>query len=430
MGGFRLSGPLGAFQAVPHVSIDSGTLNVGPTPPPVILGTPEHPASHGGHHGGHHRHQLDLMLRLFAHRAVSLAKSRRLIDRTIKLHAKVDVLNVEGKVAQAYFATDSSTLTQADKQALMAVYNAYAHVLAGDRLLARRVSMRFVGYADHRGTERHNEPLRLRRAQAVAYCFAALRVEDGYDYKIEEGGPEEPQPGTTGRELVAFRRVDVFAYPALAKPPPKSLPPVAESVLATSRRWKFRFRSNVIAPGIWKLLGSAEAGVSAMFIEICDFDNNIAMLFSYVGGGASVGLGASASSEWEQFESSQPLNILDLIGPVGHIGGALQVAWGPAADGMVLVGPAVKRQADAIWISSSELAGHGVTLNERPKSLHELREVRFHVAAGIDVGYLAPLSQIRKVDEGYAGEWEEEASAATKMRSLVRKIGFYISLLR
>lgn len=442
MSGLRIPGPTCLYLSLAPPRNDPGTLHPSATPRPGTVGSvggstltaSPHADAHQvasdlnrseGPTSGHvvtsrvHKHihsasRLDHLLRKFAKQA---ARYNRQVDRTIERHSKLDLKNIEGRVAQIFFATDSSTLSRDDKQTLLGVYNTYTKVMQ-----LARVNMRFVGYADYRGTEKHNQKLSQQRAEAVAAYFEPMRSSSNYTYKIDaKGESEQPQTGTTGRELVNFRRVDVYAYPTLEKPPPKPEP--SGGGLATSKRWKWRFKTNAVWPAKTvpelKVIGF---GPALAFIEICDFDNKIAMTFTYSGYGPSIGGGASWGGEWDQFETTAPLNILDFIGPVFHMGGAVQLGTGPAVDMLVLGGPAM-RDADAVtlWALESSSTGYTGELFHH----HHIKPKPFP-ALGADFGFLARLSAPERVEEDYAEEWEAESHVRKRvghLRDSARRLG-------
>jgi outer membrane protein OmpA-like peptidoglycan-associated protein len=400
--------------------IDNGTMSRVATPPPVTLGGSTHAATlvQGRER---HRHRLatsnadhpategrpgyatlDSMLKAFAHRA---RKYKRSLD-TIERHSKLDLRNVEGKVAQIFFPTDSSALSPDDKSALQHVYNTYVKVLQ-----LSRVNMRFVGYADQRGTEKHNLSLSKRRAEAVAAYFEPLRHDSNYRFDVDpRGESEQPQEGTNARELAGHRRVDVFAFPTLAKPPPP--PPPAERVLASSKRWKWR--------SLQSLSVDLYAGIR---LEFVDFDNNLSMIYSYAGAGPSLGSGVTwQPSDWDQFEADAPLAFLDLTGPAMHFGATAAINLGVGGDVLVLSGPALKvRGAGAVVLVS--VGGSSGTLTVEHK-----KGKRGPYSIGVDFGSIGPTGQVKRVPAGYAGDWQAKSRFATDVDAITKRLRDYLSV--
>lgn len=81
--------------------------------------------------------------------------------------SKANLMDHEGKVATIYFATNQATLGADDIRAINEVYNMY-HKYTDPR----KVTLRFVGYADLRGGEKYNYDLALKRARRVALSFS------------------------------------------------------------------------------------------------------------------------------------------------------------------------------------------------------------------------------------------------------------------
>lgn len=115
-------------------------------------------------------------------------------------------------MASIYFATDESSLDNQDRQVLAEVYNYYRKVLE-----LRQVQLLFIGYADYRGTEKHNLRLGHKRAEAVSKYFSPLASSLNYSWGHSEG-VVPGQIGSTSKELSPYRRVDIIASP-VRKPP-------------------------------------------------------------------------------------------------------------------------------------------------------------------------------------------------------------------
>ena len=137
-------------------------------------------------------------------------------------------------VSSIYFPTNSSSLDDQDGAVLGALARDYqAH------LIDNSLKLHFHGFADHRGTEIHNEALSERRARAVAGEMAGLFGEFTSNYREGEvlGGGEIPDPGQSSAELNRFRRVDIYLdqriprpVPPVPQPTPKPVAPGANCI--------------------------------------------------------------------------------------------------------------------------------------------------------------------------------------------------------
>lgn len=112
-------------------------------------------------------------------------------------------------VASVHFPTNRTALDGQDLAILDEVVQRYRMVLLG-----RRVTLRAIGYADHRGASRRNRSLGLGRARAVLrYLDAALGGARFYSsYPALSQGEDQAVQGTTDRRVLALdRRVDVYS---------------------------------------------------------------------------------------------------------------------------------------------------------------------------------------------------------------------------
>jgi outer membrane protein OmpA-like peptidoglycan-associated protein len=279
----------------------------------------------------------------------------------------------EGLVAQIYFATDESSLDKSDKRELLKIYNYYAALLfkQGLRRETPKVHIKFVGYADIRGSEGHNVGLSERRANAVAGYFEGFRASNRYTQGIVAmGSSERPQEVVTGhgsvsRQLNPFRRVDVIARPVLTKvPEPK--PVVFHDPV--SKDWALRLRGNLgysktveklfkKLPGetlkqIVKHIPELGLGYNVMLVEIVDLTNRVAMIYTFEGISLSVGWDlnfGTDSSEWCYVSTTSPIHVQDFEGHARHTGGAAQPGYGYAFDYIQFFGP-MGHGADSVYL--------------------------------------------------------------------------------
>ena len=247
----------------------------------------------------------------------------------------------EGLVAQIYFATDESTLDAQDKAELLKVYNYYVRLLEGPSLRTYKVRFRFVGFADFRGTEKHNVGLSEKRARAVSEYFSPLRSSPNYSQGIVGMGASEhpqnisPGGGPASKQLNPYRRVDVMARPVLSEvtDPPLVDPPPDPG----SRSWAFRI--------IDSAAGSIVVGGAIARLEIIDLTHQLGMVFTFKAFALALGakLSAGRSSGWCYVMTPRSLTFDDFEGSADHINGALMFGYGYSVDGFVLWGPMENR---------------------------------------------------------------------------------------
>ena len=295
----------------------------------------------GGFHG-HHKPDSRMRKELERSRddAQDVSRSYIVFDKNTSL--KIE--DREGLVAQVYFATDQSNLDASDKNALLQVYNYYAHLLTGPalRIERPRVHFRLVGYADYRGGERRNLNLSSKRAETVAEYFSPLKKSPNFSQGIVAmGESEQPQTVTPGRgsisaQLNHYRRVDVLAKPVLTKVP---TPPTRPASAPTgSRYWAIRLVDSVgVSVGL--------VGAYTARLEIVDMTHHMAMIFRFKAVGASKGMSVGASidsSKWQYVTVPQHLTFDDFVGHADHIGESVACLYGYSVDRFVLHGPLKK----------------------------------------------------------------------------------------
>jgi len=313
-----------------------------PGSPFVAARARRHPL--GPLHGVHGQSQPDRQMRdgLKRHRdeAQGLSRSYIVYDKGTRLQIE----DREGLVAQIFFATDQSDLDTSDRNALLQVYNYYSHLLVGPALRRERprVHFKFVGYADYRGSEKHNLNLSGERAAAVAEYFSPLKSSPTFSQGlVAMGEAEHPQAVTPGggsvsAQLNRYRRVDVIARPVLTKVPDP--PPIVVPSATGSLYWAIRL---IDSAGLSVLAGGYVAR-----LEIVDMTNQMAMTFLFrsldvaIGGtvGASSDLWPDAKS-WQYITSREPLTFDDFVGSAAHFGRSAAFGYGYSADQFILLGP-------------------------------------------------------------------------------------------
>jgi outer membrane protein OmpA-like peptidoglycan-associated protein len=292
--------------------------------------------------------------------------------RLVQGKSKSDLHEPRGRIASIYFATDQSTLDSDDKAVLLEIYNTYQKFLS-----LRKVTFLFIGYADYRGTEKHNLELGRKRAQAVANYFSPLQTSPNYNWGVSSAGESEtPQVGHTSSELSPYRRVDLIASPVLKRPVviPEPKPPKPEP---KSDYWKMR----LLASGSGGGLG---VGGSFFRLEIVDLNNHERIEYDYLGFGISAGyIGGAVESEWRLFVTSIPIGIRDFQGPARHTSLGVQAYKGISVDIIQLFGPTI-HGADSVYEGWAGLWETGSSLS-----------------AGSDFGRLANPNGPYDVPRGY-----------------------------
>lgn len=242
-------------------------------------------------------------------------------------------------IGQIFFATDSSTLDNADMVELEKIDREYRSKLNLYQQQGKSAYFTYYGYADYRHTMAHNYDLSQKRADAVASYLGQPERLGGYKSYVVESkglGVDYKSLGRppASKELEDFRRVDILAPPPM-DPQPK--PEVPGELKSTT--WKARLKNSIgVGPP-----GPVPWQFDIFWLEIVDLTNNIAMMFKYKGmgfGKSFKGLpGYSASSGWYQFKTSLRINIMDFEGGASHLSGQLQAGIGGSHDSVRLAGP-------------------------------------------------------------------------------------------
>jgi outer membrane protein OmpA-like peptidoglycan-associated protein len=175
-------------------------------------------------------------------------------------------------IASIYFPTDSFSLDGNDIQVLKKIRDDIE-----TKLLGHDVTVEILGFADERGSRRHNKELSQARADAVKITLDSLLPSASHrsnNLKIPDpegrGEAEKPQEGTTAEELSEYRRVDIKVSP----PTPAQPEVVPAPSCSCDGGWPY---SNVaiafvtdIAPMIKKLASSSPAPAYAVAGAIAD----------------------------------------------------------------------------------------------------------------------------------------------------------------
>lgn len=353
-------------------SIDSGTLNRGCTPPPSTVSTHRRRSAH---HTNVSRHIPPTAVDPKSPLVQNAVRHFRDSEQGITM---VDLDSPDGKLATVYFATDESTLDPQDKAQLINLFGRFAKLLFGPQKHRYSLNLKFIGYADYRGTEQHNLGLSQRRAECVAAYFDQLNRSTRYSRGIVAMGESEtPQNATTSKGLNPFRRVDVFAKIT----PPLVTPPITTiSNDTVSKCWMIRLiQGYSFTPDpaeILKALGKKFAseplkvlakvlpvsfGVTVISVEIVDLLNRVGMLYIFKGFSAAAGWDLNFSpdaSDWLFASTSESIRIEHFEGGARHYSVGMQPGWGFTWDWMTFLGP-MQHRADSVFIGPWRGRGAG-----------------------------------------------------------------------
>jgi outer membrane protein OmpA-like peptidoglycan-associated protein len=262
----------------------------------------------------------------------------------------VNVHSPTGLIGQVFFVTDESSLDDQDFEELQEIIDRYPPLLN-----IKRVIFSFHGFADHRFTKEHNQRLSEARAKNVKdFIEQGLFKHPSYVPEVRGFGihPESKFFPPTSEALAGFRRVDIHAEP-ISKSRPRPTPRKPDKPRIPSLRWKARILSSLAA--------DHTLGVDTFRMQIVDLDNNISMVFRYTGISVSAGLplSASASSEFVEFETSQPIRIRNFEGFARHTSAQLQPAGGISTDFVHLLGPWHCCGADSVYLEFTGVSRFG-----------------------------------------------------------------------
>ncbi len=240
-------------------------------------------------------------------------------------------------VGQVYFPTNSATLDTRDRKALRRMAAYYAEVLRGSYTnVVRPLQLLFTGFADHRGTESHNQKLGEQRAQAVQReVDRLLATYANYSSTVQSQGETHDQaqrtkagahkalrhfqPILVAPSLAVGRRVDIRT--SYQVPPPKleigDIHIFGEPPVDTSNRFIFRITGGF---GIGEYVGG-----QSLQLDITNERSGQTATYMYVGAGGTVGFPISITTAGEEEHVTLPHWVLleDFQGAGNVIGGGL-----------------------------------------------------------------------------------------------------------
>ena len=221
----------------------------------------------------------------------------------------------------------------------------------------RKFPFVYVGFADVRGGDKHNQILSEKRAKSVeGFVRNLLKDHRNYDVQptdIKGHGKSFSQPDF----LEGFRRVDIFGLPAVR---PKQRVPDSESGPHKSRDWKARIIRSAtitipIGPGALKLLIVDQNPENLRTSKT---------IFEFVSLGVGVGPPSASfsSSDCIPFTTSFAIQLKDFAGIGTWITGSIQPGLGFAIDTLILGGPRDNADEEPVFLKFRSF-GAGLTFS-------------------------------------------------------------------
>jgi peptidoglycan hydrolase-like protein with peptidoglycan-binding domain len=245
-----------------------------------------------------------------------------------------------GLIGSIFFCTDKFDLDLDNDVPELQELKTYEPLLK-----RRKVKFVFLGFADVRGTDAHNQTLSENRAKSVeGFVRNLLQDHPNYEKEVQGLGRKTSIPGF----LEGARRVDILAEPAVAPPPPKQTPVPGSK---KSRDWS----AQILGSGGAKLAGGFD-------LVIVDNTHHLQMKFVFKAAGVGVGTPASiqGSSSFFDFETSQNLEFHHFEGPGTWRSAQIQIGLGPSTDVVVLFGPPFNAGNEPVELRYEDLIGVGL----------------------------------------------------------------------
>lgn len=157
----------------------------------------------------------------------AVVESKRTGESRGQIRSWCDPYAKDQLVAQVFFPTDVDSLDAHDEEVLSDLKTAFEPVV-----MSQKVLFAILGYADYRGTEKHNKGLSQRRADHVRdfLHLGPLSKSSNFSaYPAGMGESEAPQNiGASPKELQLDRRVDVYSTYVPEKAEKESVPEVLD----------------------------------------------------------------------------------------------------------------------------------------------------------------------------------------------------------